>query len=66
MSSKDSAHVRLPKCNLLEKTIALAKEMGLTFAEARRELGRRGGAARAAKNFRIKKHGAMLRNMGLS
>jgi hypothetical protein len=66
MSSNDPARTRLPKCDLTEKTFALMREKRITFAEARRELGRRGAAARAAKNLRVKNHGALLRKMGLS
>lgn len=66
MSDRDPKPTRLPKCNLLERTIALAREKGLTFGEARRELALRGASAKARKNLRIKNHGQLLQRKGLS
>lgn len=51
--------------DLTAATIALAQEKGLTFGEARRELARRSGAARARKNRRIKNHGLLLQRKGI-
>jgi hypothetical protein len=65
MSDKDPSRIRPPKFNLLEATFALAQKEGLTFAEARRELGRRGAAVRARKNLRIKNHARLLQRKGL-
>ncbi len=65
MSERDPEYRRLPTINLLDRTLALAKEKKLTFAEARRELARRGGAATARKNLRIKNHGLLLQRKGL-
>lgn len=66
MSEKDPSRVRLPKFNLLEATFRLAKEKGITFGEARRELGRRGAGARARKNLRIEGHKQLLAKKGVS
>jgi len=65
MCDQDPRRVKLPKCNLLEKTVALAQAKGITFGEARRELGRRGAAARARKNVLIKNHDHFLKRKGL-
>ena len=54
------------KLNLLDKTFALMAEKGLTYGEARAELGRRGAARRAENRRRLHLGKALMERMGLA
>jgi len=58
--------MRNTKPDLLEKTFALMHEKGLTYGEARAELGRRGAARRAENRRRMSLGRSLMERMGLA
>jgi hypothetical protein len=52
--------MKQPPFDLVSATIELAQSKGLTYVEARRELGRRGRASRDSRNALRRAHTVLL------